>query len=148
MQLKFLNIPADGQISEEEQLNRFLRGHRVLTVQREFVTQGDRSFWASSVEYLKTPSSASSNATRRRVDYKEILSDDDFAVFARLRELRKEIAETEAVPPIATGIRPRTGTTTWASASPSAQPVRLECCPLTRPGSRPIANELITTGKK
>ena len=34
----------------------------------------------------------------RPKDYKEILSADDFAVFAKLRELRKEIAQREAVP--------------------------------------------------
>jgi superfamily II DNA helicase RecQ len=34
----------------------------------------------------------------RGKDYKEILSPDDFAVFAKLRELRKEMAQAEAVP--------------------------------------------------
>jgi superfamily II DNA helicase RecQ len=33
-----------------------------------------------------------------RTRTKEILSPEDFAVFARLRELRKEIAQVEAVP--------------------------------------------------
>ncbi len=32
------------------------------------------------------------------MDYKEILKPEDFAVFARLRDLRKEIAQAEAVP--------------------------------------------------
>ena len=32
------------------------------------------------------------------MDYKEILKSEDFAVFARLRDLRKEIAQAEAVP--------------------------------------------------
>jgi len=35
------------------------------------------------------------------VDYKEVLNEVDFAVFARLRELRKTLAEKEAVPPYA-----------------------------------------------
>ena len=35
---------------------------------------------------------------RPRVDYKEILSADEFAVFVRLREVRKQLAATEAIP--------------------------------------------------
>lgn len=42
-------------------------------------------------------------AARRvgKVDYKEVLNADDFAVFARLRELRKQLAERDGVPPYA-----------------------------------------------
>lgn len=43
----------------------------------------------------------SANATRLRVrtkDYKELLSPEDFAVFVKLRDLRKEIAQADAVP--------------------------------------------------
>ena len=32
------------------------------------------------------------------VDYKEVLSPEDFVIFARLRETRKELAKTEQVP--------------------------------------------------
>ena len=32
------------------------------------------------------------------VDYKEVLSTEDFVTFARLREFRKELAKTEQVP--------------------------------------------------
>ena len=35
---------------------------------------------------------------RNKVDYRERLSPEDFAVFARLREVRKEIAQADAVP--------------------------------------------------
>lgn len=38
------------------------------------------------------------SAPRNRVDYKEILSPEDFELFAKLRELRKELAAEEAVP--------------------------------------------------
>ena len=35
---------------------------------------------------------------RVKVDYREVLSPEDFAVFARLRQVRKEIAQDDAVP--------------------------------------------------
>jgi len=46
MQLAFYALPARGDAGLQEDLNRFLRSHRVLTVHREIVRQGDNSFWA------------------------------------------------------------------------------------------------------
>jgi superfamily II DNA helicase RecQ len=102
MQMAFFAIPARGDNGLQESLNAFLRSHRVLTVHREFVGQGDNSFWALTVEYLEgaapTGSSGSSRSSKPRVDYKEVLSPDDFAVFAKLREWRKATAEQEGIP--------------------------------------------------
>jgi hypothetical protein len=39
MQMSFFSIPARGDSGLQEDLNRFLRSHRVLTVHREFVAQ-------------------------------------------------------------------------------------------------------------
>ena len=35
---------------------------------------------------------------QKRVDYREVLSAEEFALFSKLRELRKELAEQEGVP--------------------------------------------------
>jgi superfamily II DNA helicase RecQ len=40
----------------------------------------------------------SKNRPKGRVDYKEILDEKDFAVFVKLRTLRKTIAEKEGLP--------------------------------------------------
>ena len=37
-------------------------------------------------------------ATGPKIDYKEVLNEVDFAVFARLRDLRKAISDKEAIP--------------------------------------------------
>ena len=101
MQMAFYSIPARGDASLQEDLNVFLRSHRVLTVHREFVGQGDNSFWALAVEYLEGPAPSGPGTTRggkERVDYKEVLSPADFALFAKLRDWRKRTAETEGIP--------------------------------------------------
>ncbi|MDF1591101.1 MAG: HRDC domain-containing protein [Desulfobacterales bacterium] len=82
-------------------MNRFLRSARVLTVHREFVDQGDNSFWCLAVEYLGgSPEQESGKGVKKRnqIDYKEVLSPEDFALFVRLREWRKGMAANEAVP--------------------------------------------------
>jgi len=102
MAFKFFTIPIHDAGQAEGELNGFLRSHRVLSVDRRWVEEGASSFWSFCVDYLETSSGAMGDgrqsAQRGKVDYKEVLSPEEFAVFARLREVRKEIAAAEAVP--------------------------------------------------
>jgi len=101
MQYKFFRISAVMPDEAAEDFNRFLRRNRVLNVNREFVSQGENSYWALAVEYLSgengTPVDKKPRP-RNRVDYRELLNSEDFALFVRLREWRKETSEQEAVP--------------------------------------------------
>jgi superfamily II DNA helicase RecQ len=99
MQFRLFSIPATGDAGAEEELNRFLRSHRAVSIQRELVKNGDTACWCFCVEYLlSSPVPEGKGCGRPRVDYKEILSADDFAVFVRLREARKQAAGKEAMP--------------------------------------------------
>jgi superfamily II DNA helicase RecQ len=72
-----------------------------VSIQRQLIDQGVNSFWAICVDYLShAPGAGAShpNLSRSRVDYKAILPAAEFAVYSRLRDLRKELAQTEAVP--------------------------------------------------
>lgn len=87
----------------ETELNSFLSRHRVVTVDRRFVECGTDSFWALCVDYLHGEPGAGAThgapgRAERKVDYKEVLTPEQFEVFAKLRELRKQIADKEAVP--------------------------------------------------
>lgn len=99
MQYRFFTIPITNPVDSEKELNAFLGSRRVLVVQREFVSNGENSFWALAVEYLaNNRESRQPNNGKKRIDYREILSTEDFALFSKLREWRKETAEKEAVP--------------------------------------------------
>ncbi len=104
MQLRFFRVPVVSPEPFAEELNRFLRGHRVLTVQRELVREDAGAYWALCVEYLESVGGAgegtggAGGSNKPKVDYKEVLSEADFAVFSRLRLLRKEVAEREGLP--------------------------------------------------
>lgn len=102
MQLKVFAVPAQGGEEAVEEVNRFLRSHRVLSIEKRMVEQG--GYWSFCVEYLERVGEGGgtmADRTKRGLDYKEILSAEDFAVFAKLRDLRKAMAEKEGVPPYA-----------------------------------------------
>ena len=104
MQYAFHLVPANSPEAAAEELNRFLRGHRALSVTKELVGGRDNPAWAFCVEYLeRAPLDGGGGDGRRenRIDYKQVLSPEDFAVFSRLREVRKALAEKAAVPPYA-----------------------------------------------
>jgi len=46
MPFEFIQIPANGQGSAKEELNRLLRGRRIASVRKAFVSHGEDSFWA------------------------------------------------------------------------------------------------------
>ena len=98
MPFEFIQIPANGQGAAKEELNKLLRGGRIASVRKEFVANAEDSFWAFCVEYLDGTASEKGRTATPKVDYKEVLSESDFASFCKLRDLRKALAEKEAVP--------------------------------------------------
>ena len=100
MQVHFFSIPILCGESESAELNAILQSHRVVDVQKQFVPDGRNSVWAVCVTTVATvPSPRESK--KGRIDYREILSAEDFEVFARLRLLRKQLADKDGVPPYA-----------------------------------------------
>ena len=101
MPIQFFSIRALGDNeSEQSALNVFLNQRRVSSIHKELVVDGANSFWAIAVEYLNGSPMTNSSVPNRKsqVDYKELLSPEDFAVYSKLRETRKQIAEREGVP--------------------------------------------------
>lgn len=100
MQLRFFRVPIPDLGGFADELNAFLRGQRILNVRREVVNESGGACWAICVEYLTSASAGSPpNASGKgKIDYREKLSPEDFAVFSALRDVRKELAERDGVP--------------------------------------------------
>ena len=100
MQLKVFVLPIKNLGAAEVEMNAFLRGHRVLAVKKEFVPDGENSFWTFCVEYLDGGGGGGlvPGGKLPKVDYKEVLKPEEFEVFSRLRDWRKAVAEKEGVP--------------------------------------------------
>jgi len=98
---RFFYVPVHFSEWAEEELNAFLHSHRVLRVERRFVEAGENSYWSFCVDYAEggeRRGPARQQAGKSKVDYREVLSPEEFEVYAKLRELRKEIAGEESVP--------------------------------------------------
>lgn len=100
-QFKIFYVGRANGSDEEEELNLFLRQRRVVKVERFFSATSNDSFWTFCVEYLPGAPPATSNESRgsnkTRIDYRDVLSDEDFQLYAELREWRKRRAfETSA----------------------------------------------------
>ena len=103
MKYRFFKIPVQEPEAQTEELNRLLGQYRILSVDRHLVVDGERSFWALSVCYADTETApgtpgAAARGDKPKVDYREVLNQQDFAVFAALRSLRKELSQREGVP--------------------------------------------------
>lgn len=111
LQYHFFSIPALHPQQAQDELNRFCAAHRVVTVERQFIAAGTDSHWALCVAVAGGPGKlpdALKAAERRtgtgdasastRVDYKQVLGEADFALYAELRQWRKTAAEQAGVP--------------------------------------------------
>ncbi len=101
MKLRFFTVPILDPEGTTEELNRFLGSQRILSVERHFVDEGASSAWAVCVCYVDRgdrPEAAKRGGRRERVDYRNILYDAEFAIFAKLRTLRKSLAERDGLP--------------------------------------------------
>jgi len=91
-------LPLHASSTEQDELNRFLRSHRIVQTRKELVA-ADGSGWAVLVEYLDSAEkSADGQQLRGKVDYKEVLNAADFSLFSKLREVRKKLAEDNGLP--------------------------------------------------
>jgi len=101
MQVKIYTIPAFDAESSEDELNVFLRSHKVLEVRQEFVSAENGAYWCFSIKYLENAKPRFVGGKKEKVDYREVLDEKTFAIFSKFREYRKIIAKEDAVPAFA-----------------------------------------------
>jgi superfamily II DNA helicase RecQ len=91
-------LPLHAGSSEQDEMNRFLRGHRIVQIRKELVESQGVCNWAILAEYLDSPEKGAGDSAKGKIDYKEVLSAGDFTLFSKLREIRKKLAEDNGLP--------------------------------------------------
>lgn len=94
MQCSVYTVPVFDSFHELEKLNAFLRSNRVYHVEKQFFVSGQTAYWSFCVEYeVKLQ-----GQKQGRIDYREKLSEADFAIFSKLRDLRTTCAKEQNIP--------------------------------------------------
>ncbi|WP_367155154.1 HRDC domain-containing protein [Methylomonas sp. HYX-M1] len=104
MHYKFFAIPATHSEWLEADFNAFCLAHRVVSVEKHFVMDGQHSYWAVCVCWLEGSASltrSENHSAQPAIDYKKILNAADFAIYLELRNFGKQLAELQNVPPYA-----------------------------------------------
>jgi superfamily II DNA helicase RecQ len=87
-----------GEAAVCDELNAFLKSHRIVNVEKRLIDGERGTGWLFLVEYGADNKSQSSASSSPRVDYREILNEQEYALFDKLRQLRKELAEKQGIP--------------------------------------------------
>lgn len=101
MQYKFFTIPVNNPTKEkEEELNAFLLSHTIVETEKQLIKTETDAYWTFCIKYIANTSSIflSQNEKKEKTDFKAILDEKTFDRFSRLREIRKQIANREAIP--------------------------------------------------
>ena len=95
MQVKLFTIPINDIEIHNEELNKFLRTHKIIEVDKHLVQNGVSYNWCFYVSYVGEIQEKYSS--KKKIDYMNVLDKDTFAVFSKLRQIRKSIAAKHAV---------------------------------------------------
>ena len=99
MQIRTFYLPVAATEEMAEELNRFLRSHKIVDIKKELATIDGSSGWTFCVMYLEQnlPIFAEASRQTEKIDYKKELAPATFEIYDRLRKIRKEIADNESV---------------------------------------------------
>ena len=97
MQIKLYTVPINNIDDFNEEINSFLRGHKIIEIEKQLITLKDNGYWCITITYIHAPQYEQKQ--KEKIDYLKILNDQDFTKFSKLREWRKEKAIQEKIAP-------------------------------------------------
>lgn len=103
MWFRFFTVNAQDPERDEALLNAFLTSHRVADVQWQWSQREGKGVWCARVELVgqlggqERPGAPAAGKSGKDIDYRNVLSEDEFRRFSALRAWRKAIAATDGV---------------------------------------------------
>ena len=85
-----------GESTVCDELNQFLTAHRIVNIEKRLIDGERGTGWLFLVEYGSEIKTQGQN--NQRIDYREVLNEQEFAFFEKLRQFRKTLAEQQGVP--------------------------------------------------
>ncbi|MEI6758194.1 MAG: helicase [Chlorobium sp.] len=96
MQIKLFTIPVGDSGAALQEMNLFLKSHKIQEVEQKLTSNDNGAVWCFCVRYLEETFNVAS-ASRQKVDYRQLLDEPTFRKFSLLRGVRKQVAAKEGV---------------------------------------------------
>ncbi len=84
--------------SSHAELNNFLKSHRIINVEKRLIDGERGTGWVFLVEYSDNAGTKASYTMSAKIDWRDVLTPSQFAVYDLLRKKRKEIGEKTKIP--------------------------------------------------
>lgn len=97
MQIKLFTIPIGDSGGALQEMNAFLRGNKILEVEKQLIGNDNGAYWCFCVSYIEPPSWEGGDQKSGKVDYRKLLDDATFQKFSKLREIRKKVAAGQGI---------------------------------------------------
>ena len=91
-------ISPFGEKSITNELNEFLNSRRIINVEKRLIDGERGTGWVFLVEYTAEGNKNKQGSSQQRIDYREVLNADEYILFDKLRNLRKELADKSGIP--------------------------------------------------
>jgi len=69
MQIKLFTIPIGDSGAAQEEMNRFLRGNKILEVENHLISNENGAYWCFCVRYIEKTASSGEYDKTKKVDY-------------------------------------------------------------------------------
>lgn len=84
--------------SSTEDMNSFLRSHKIIDVKKELIVQNDIYYWSFLITYIGDNIVSNDFEKKEKIDYKNVLEAEQFNRFAKMRTVRKQLSLQFAAP--------------------------------------------------
>lgn len=104
MQIKIFTISVFDNDEMLREMNNFLATHKVVEVTQAF---SENAYWTFCVRYTLGAADNNGSLTKgnvssqKKIDYKSVLSDEEFVRFSAMRSIRKKLADDDGIPAFA-----------------------------------------------
>lgn len=95
MQIKFFTIPITFVAEHNEEVNKFLKTHKILEIDKQLVQMPTGAYWCLYIQYVDETNHEFYQ--KDKIDYREVLPEAEFKIFSHLREIRKKMSVEDGI---------------------------------------------------
>ncbi len=97
MKIKLFTVPVTNVADFNDELNSFLSNNKIVELEKQLIQTSTGAYWCFFINYIEHLSVRNMYDKSVKVDYKNVLSVEEFKTFDRLRVIRLQISQADNV---------------------------------------------------